>query len=757
MMSEQDLTKPMISPDAKDMPKKTINRRGFLKVIAGVTAATGLAPIAKNSIVEPYVKPPAEELPGQAAWYASTCGQCPAGCGIVVRTINGRAKKIEGNPLHPLNRGKLCARGQAGLQVLYNPDRLRNAVRQSAGRGSRRFDPLYWDEAIDLLSDKIQTLSTPKRLGFLSGLMPSHLYRLVTLLQEALGADPPVVFDLHSVLDGRSAVQRCSQALFGTSELPVYDIAQADVVFSFGANFLETWMSPVAQSVAYGDMRQGLRGNRGLLVQFEPRLSATAASADEWIPLRPGAEGFAALAIGRIIVEERLGHVGSHSPHAVYYQDVDVREMAAASNIPAETLRRLAVAFADADRAVAIPGGYLAGQLNGFSSMLAVQVLNLVIAQVGREGGVFLSDPGPTAALSQASSASTFDELTDLVERMRDGEIDLLLVHGTNPIYELPKAIGFDEAIRNVPFIVSFSPFVDETAVWADLILPDHTYLESWGYQVPSPGADRPAVSGQQPVVRPLYDTRSTAQVLLNLAARLGGGAAEALPWPDVATFLQETVSELYGSSLGVYDARTLSGFWALWRQYGGWWSEKTIQREPELAEVAHKPLPVLEASFEGDPDEYPYHLYPYPSVSIADGRGANQPWLQETPDPMTTVQWGMWVELNPQTASELGVTDDDIVQVESAYGMLEAPVVLYPGIRPDVVAIPVGQGHQDYGRFAQAVTGSNPVTLLAPITDPETGSLAWGATRVRLRPTERKRTLARLESLDGRGRESLD
>ena len=736
---------------------KTLTRREFLKITAGAAIATGLAPAVRSIVIEPFVHPPEEELPGRATWYASTCRQCPAGCGIIVRTIDGRAKKIEGNPLHPLNRGKLCARGQAGLQVLYNPDRLRNAVRQSGGRGSRQFEPLYWPEAMDLLSDKITTLSSPERLAFLGGLMPSHTYRLTTLLLEALGTDPPVIYDLQSALEGRSAASQLSQAFFGTPDLPVYDLSQSDVVFSFGANLLETWMSPVAQNAAYGTMRQGLMGSRGLFVQFEPRLSATAASADEWIPVQPGAEGFAALAIGRIIVEERLGHVGSHQSQAVLYQNVDVREMAAASGLPVETLRRLARAFADADRAVAIPGGYLAGQRNGFSSMLAVQALNLVVAQIGREGGVFLSNPGPTAALRQNPTVNTFNEVMDLIARMKGGEIDLLLVHGANPMYELPAAAGFAEAITRVPFVVSFSPFVDETAVWADLILPDHTYLESWGYQVPSPGADRPLVSSQQPVVRPLYDTLATAEVLLGLAARLGGKPAEALLWHDEESFMEEIVSELHGSSLGAYDARTQSGFWALWRQYGGWWSERMIQREPELTEVVQKPLPVSDPQFEGDLDDYPFYLYPYSSIVLTDGRGANLPWLQETPDPMTTAQWGMWVELNPKTASSLGVSDDDIVQVESPHGMLEAPVVIYPGIRPDVIAIPVGQGHQDYGRFSQAVSGSNPVALVAPVTDPHTGALAWGATRVRLKPTGRKHIIARLESLDGNGRESLD
>lgn len=741
----------------KETMPKTLTRREFLKIAVGATAATGLAPALRRIVIEPFVQPPEEALPGRATWYASTCRQCPAGCGIIVRTINGRAKKIEGNPLHPLNRGKLCARGQAGLQVLYNPDRLKNAVRQSGGRDSRQFEPLYWPEALDLLRDKIAALSSVERLAFLGGLMPSHVYRLVVRLLEALGAAPPVIYDLQSALEGRSAASRLSQAFFGASDLPVYDLSQSDVVLSFGANLLETWMSPVAQSAAYGAMRQGRMGSRGLFVQFEPRLSATAASADEWIPVRPGAEGFVALAIGRIIVEERLGHVGDHRSQAMLYQNVDVREMSAASDVSHETLRRLAIAFADADRAVAIPGGYLAGQRNGFSSMQAVQALNLVVAQVGKEGGVFLSNPGPTAALRQNPPASTFDEVMDLTGRMKAGEIDLLLVHGANPIYELPAAAGFAEAIARVPFVVSFSSFVDETAVWADLILPDHTYLESWGYQVPSPGADRPVVSSQQPVVRPLYDTLSTADVLLGLAARLGGKAAEALPWKDEASFLEETVGELYGSSLGAYDARTPSGFWALWRQYGGWWSEKEIRREPELTGVMQNPLPVSGPQFEGDPEDYPFHLYPFSSILLTDGRGANLPWLQEAPDPMTTVQWGMWVELNPKTALSLGVSDNDVVVVESPYGMLEAPVVIYPGIRPDVIAIPVGQGHQDYGRFAQVVGGSNPLALVAPVTDPGTGALAWGATRVRLKQTGRKKLLARLESLDGKGRESID
>src|SRR3972149_3443778 len=186
---------------------KRLSRRDFLKIAAGATAATGSAPAVRRIVLEPFARsgPLEDVLPGQAVWYASTCRQCAAGCGIVVRVINGRAKKIEGNPLHPLNRGKLCARGQAGLQVLYNPDRLKNAVRQTGGRGSRQFEPLAWDDALETLAQKVSSLSNPDRLAFFGGLMPDHLYRLTARLLEALGAPPPVIFCLPPAPGGRGA------------------------------------------------------------------------------------------------------------------------------------------------------------------------------------------------------------------------------------------------------------------------------------------------------------------------------------------------------------------------------------------------------------------------------------------------------------------------------------------------------------------------------------------------------------------------
>jgi anaerobic selenocysteine-containing dehydrogenase len=736
-----------------------LSRREFLKLATLSAASTVGACVPLNSrtkdILEPHVLAPEDILPGDTTYYASTCRQCPAGCGIIVGTINGRAKKIEGNPAYPINRGKLCARGQAGLQDLYHPDRLRNAVKQSGGRGSRKFEALHWEDAIALLIQKLAGID-PARVSFLGGKMPDHLYFLSSRWLEAMGAPPLVRFNLQSTFDGRITASKAAQSLFGSRQLPIYDIANAEVIFSFGANFLDTWQSPVAYSQQFGEFRQEQAGGRGFFVQFEPRLSSTAASADEWVPLRPGTDGLVALALGRIIVENGLGHVGTFSQEeADQFRDVNVRELAEASQVHVEKLEQLALILASADRPLVIPGGYPAGQKNGFASYKAIQGLNLILRRIGQRGGVYLSQPSPIDTLPGAPAMDSFMEIMALIERMNSGEVEVLLIHGANPVYELPSAAGFVEAVNRVPFVVSFSSIVDETAVQSDLILPDHSYLETWGYQVASPGGDRPSVSSQQPVVQPLYDTRSTGNLILALAEEQGGEVAEALPWANELLFLEDASGGLFLSSLSPYNVKTAGDFWSAWRQFGGWWTRRELYQEPDVTGFFDQPLKAIETSFEGASEEYPYHLYPYSGVALGDGSCAHLPWLQELPDPMTTACWQTWVEINPQTAHSIGVKDNEIVKVVSPHGEITAVVVVYPGIRPDVIAVPIGQGHTDSGRYA-ANRGANPMQLLAAVSDEDSGELAWGATRVRVEPTGESYELARLESLEGEGRETI-
>ena len=701
-----------------------LTRRKFIHAgsVAAVSVLSGCTfNLQRIEYLESYVDPPEHGLPGEDLWYATACRQCQAGCGMIVRVSNGRARKVEGNPQHPVNQGKLCARGQAVLQELYDPDRLTNAVKQTGGRGSLVFEPALWDNALYELGDAVRSAvqRDPRRVAFLVGNPSTHLATILQRFTESIGAPAPIYYSLGDELDGLAVLSQTSDQLYGAALPPIYDIGQADVVYSFGANLLETWLSPVSQSRRYARMRQQGLGKRGYLVQFESRLSSTGASADEWIPVKPGTEGLVALAVGKLL-SQRSG-VGEE-----IYGGISVAEMAEASGVGTGRLERLAGLLTRFDRPVAVAGNGLAGQRNASMAMRAVQGLNIALGRLGRPGGVYL----PSIPL-EVPKPSTYSEVVRLIERMAGGEVDILMIHGSNPVYELPPASGFVEALDNVKLVVCFNSAVDETVATSDLILPDHTNLEGWGHHV-ALGGDRPAVTSQQPVVRPLYDTRSTVDVLLALARRPGIG--QPLPWDNEVEFLQETVERL-GQS------------WTEWRRLGGWWADEGMLVAPEAGDVG--PLTPRLPVFEGTADTYGYHLHIYPSIALGDGRGANKPWLQETPDPMTTVAWQTWVEINPETARKLQLDDEDVVRVVSPAGEIEATVYKYLGIPRDVVAIAVGRGHENYGRFAKEM-GSNPIKLLAAVADSETGALVWGATRVRIEKTGRRKKLARLESPEG-------
>lgn len=723
-----------------------ISRRDFLKIGAAGAAMTVLAGCQSPRrwvVLEPFVRPPEEQLAGVATWYASTCRQCPAGCGVLARVMNGRAVKLEGNPEHPLNQGKLCARGQAGLQVLYNPDRLAGPVKQ-AERGSRQFLPLAWPAGLNTLFEQVRAAGS--QVAIWTGSTTSgHLYDLFRRFAAAIGAPAPLVFDLYTSFHGYQLLQTASQDLLNQAALPAYDLGRADVIFSFGANFLGTWLSSTRYGLEYGRFRSQPLGKRGYLVQFEPRMSMTGAKADRWLPLRPGSEGLVAQALARLIADQELGPAERVARARAVAGQVDVNAVAIASDISPRDLTELARLFATTERAVAIPGGALTGQdaERAAEAVAAVQALNLISGTIGQPGGLSLPPETPHPALARPG-ASSWAEMEGLIERMRAGQVQVLLVHGANPAYDLPPQVGFSEAIKNVPFVVSFNSLVDETGASADLILPDHTYLEGWGYEVVSPGFDRPVVSSQQPVVAPVFYTRATGDVLLTIASGIPA-AAQALPWADEVAFLKEIIGRLPAGAAGGSGTDVL---WARFLQHGGWWPAQA-PRPASLPATSSTTIQVSPPNFQGDEQTYPYFLHLYLSDLLSDGRGANQPWLQGSPDPMTTISWQTWVELNPLTAQKLGVQEGDVVKITSPHGELEAPVYLYPAIRPDTVALPLGQGHTDYGRYARD-RGANALRLLGAPADSTGSNLSWAALRVNLTPTGRKMAVAAFEDRVG-------
>jgi anaerobic selenocysteine-containing dehydrogenase len=515
------------------------------------------------------------------------------------------------------------------------------------------------------------------------------------------------------MFESRATLSKAAENLFGQSGLPLFDVGGAQMVFSFGANFLETWLSPVSYTRGFAGLRGALTKKRGTFVQFESRMSSTAAKADEWIPLRPGSEAMA-------------------------FSDVDPVNVASKSDVTLETLKHLAEIFANSTGALAIPGGAALGQSNGLAVAEAVLALNAISDNFGKPGGVFFSALAPNQTEYQRPSSAK--EMQDFVKKMTDGKFKVLFVHGVNPIFELPASLDFKKALKNVEQVISFATFPDETALESDFVFPDHHGLESWGYQRVATGTAQSVLSGAQPVVSPFYDTKATADILIASAQLAGGKFAEALPFKDEVEFLHSKITPLMNETDGFFSAPDINTFAAFFQQYGGWWKTIDGRTVPNTADVLNSSLSGAESEFVGNGK---FFFVPFVSPTLAEA-GANKPWLQELPDPTTTVMWNTWVEINPATADELGIEDDDIVKITSEAGSLEVPVYRYPAIRPDTIAIPFGQGHTAYGRYAEK-RGVNPTKLIGQNFN-EAGDLAFAGMKVKIEKTGRKQPLSRLE-----------
>src|SRR5882672_4872292 len=383
-----------------------MDRRDFIKLtaITGTSATLASCGNPEHQLIR-FI-PDDDLVPGVAEWKPSVCPLCSAGCGLSVRVMeadaevvrNGErglvkiaaAKKLEGQPDHPINQGGLCPRGQAAIQITYDPDRLTQPMTRSGARGSGEWKPIQWDEAIaELASQLDQVAGEPAALAFLARPRRSRRLELATAFVRGFGAPAPIAFDLF----GDEVLRRANAISFGREQLPTYDLARARYVIGFGADFLGTWNSPVAQSAGYGAMRQGHPQQRGTFVQVEARMSPTGANADEWVPIKPGTEGVLALGLAHVIIANKLRPNASARAGAAIdgwsgglssYSPAEVEKI---TGVAAKRVERLAREIAEHGPAVAITGGPPLAQTNGLFTALAVNALNELLGAVGQPGG----------------------------------------------------------------------------------------------------------------------------------------------------------------------------------------------------------------------------------------------------------------------------------------------------------------------------------------------------------------------------------
>jgi molybdopterin-containing oxidoreductase family iron-sulfur binding subunit len=680
-----------------------MNRRTFLKIVGmgSISLAAGCTPDPyggprPDKTLYSLVHAPDDMVTGAASWYASTCRECPAGCGILAKNREGRVIKIEGNPLHPINQGKLCMRGQAALQGLYNPDRLSTPML----RGKDSWQSLTYSEAQALLQAKFLEASRKgaNRVRMVTEVVGETLFDLFAESMALLNAPPPLIFEPFAYESLRAA----NKTVFGVDGLPSYEVDAADVLVSFGADFLETWLSPVEYARRFKAMHAIKDNRKGLFLYVGPYQSLTCANADHWMACYPGSE--AVLALGLVKEALQLGRP-TGLPRALRYELENVASRYTKETVVKEAgvslgdYEKMVKALIRAERPLILGTGAGASGPNALQTDIAVNYLNLIL------------DPDldriDFEQRHRVEIAAARAGVLEFFNAQQKDPADVLLLNNVNPLYVMPNEDSVRAVLENeASFVVSFSNFMDESSQKADLVFPVRLPIESWDEY----GGKQGMISTQQPAMGRFTDAPQVGDVLLNTAF----GRDK----PD-GNYKAYLVSKMIAKN----QVKDEMG-WLQLLQRGG--AHKTASAKRSGSTQAADPpdgsiLRTLGAVSESNKEGLTFIVVP--SLRFFDGRGANRPWLCEVPDPITRVAWQTPVLIHPETLRATGLQQGERVLIAHAGEQLEATVYEAPGIKPGVVAMGGGQGHTAYGRYAEK-QGVNPYQLLPVAVDPGTGAV---------------------------------
>jgi len=791
---------------------QNLSRRGLLRALTAVGAGA-VAGCRRYVGPEPVSPVPAGWDRGEERWVATTCGQCPAGCGIRVRVYEGHAVKIEGNSEHPVNGGGLGPKGQSGLQMLYHPDRIQSPLRRDGPRGSGRWTAISWEQAIDQLATGLKDLRAsgePQSLVVVDGEPRGVVLRMWDRFLHAYGS--PNHVNHASTRDGGSIL--AMSYMQGVAEAPGYDWRSTEYLLGFGVSLFESWCQTIHMARASGSMRRGRAGKRVKFVHISPDFSLTAAKADEWVPIEPGTYGALALGLAHVLIRDGLHDAAFVREHTFGFDDwrdndgrtsrgfrslvmadYSPEKVQGITGVPAETIERLAREMSANRPAVALGDGTATGATNGLGTAMAIHALNGLVGNIERPGGVLTQRPvlsswSPVDADAVARTGleagrvdgggtracplgdGCIQHVPDAILSGRPYPVKALILYRSNPVFSKPEGSKWIEAIKKVPLVVSCSPLPDESTFWADLVLPDHTYLERWEVVEPAPSSGRPVIGFRQPVVRSHYDTLATGDVVIRLARALGSPVADAFPWKDYREAVTDRLQAAVSSMPAGPGKPDLAALMTDMPKKGGWWADEyaferwqdafqTPSRKFEfysqtmaarLAALFPNPeslerhlasrgvvtrgddlfLPHWEPPrFSGEPREYPFLLMPHRGINYADGGVRHLSWLRELPSAGLGA-WQETVEVHPDDARILAVQDGEPVWVESPAGKRRLRVRVHAGTRRGTVGLPLGHGPWPPKPEDAGTAGGH--GLLTALSDPLAGVLAIQGTRVRLR-----------------------
>ena len=667
-----------------------ISRKQFLGLLAASAAfaAAGCTNYRDKGEIVPYTKKPEEVTPGVANYYASTCTGCSQACGTLIKTREGRPVKVDGNPDHPINRGKLCAKGQASILSLYDPARLRSP---RYGAASTKSGDVSWSDAD---ADIVQHLTDCRRDGkpILLFTPPVQSPTLRKLLSEFAATFPGTQIIAYSLLNDE-ARRRAWEACYGRTPLPALLWEKAKVIVVLEADFLGTDGFSVEQHRLFAsgrDIMQSSDFNRFYAV--ESGFSPTGANADYRLRLHPSAQAaFVLSLLNEIVLKRKAAPVPQSLQAAIGAHGLAAfcTRYAVSPKVVTHLVDDL---IANRKKAIVYAGPALPEEAH-----LAVHVLNDILGNTALYGDPWGENRGETwgesGAAAEAGRLASSSDVDHAVGAMKSGAVGVVLHCGVNPVYDLPRAFGYAEALKHVPLSVDLAEAESETGQLCTYMLPVNNALESWGDHQVRAGV----YSLQQPVIAPLFDTRQRE--------------AELLHWMAGRTAFAETLYHAYMKShweTGVFPSLHLAV------PFGTFWNASLHDGVVLTSAPGGQSPPVAQGAISGltaGKAQNGMTLMWTEGFFTGDGRFANNGWLQELPHPISKVVWDNYASISPATAASLGVKMHDLLSVETSWGKQTLPVFVQAGMADNVVAVSAG-----YGRWNAGPVGSGVGTDLLPL-----------------------------------------
>ncbi|QTA78533.1 Menaquinone reductase, molybdopterin-binding-like subunit [Desulfonema limicola] len=742
-----------------------IDRRSFLSLGVGAGAGIALSPLpwklTDDSSIWTQMWPWTPVPRDGAVNYVNTASTiCSGGCGLSVRKIDDRAVKVEGLKGYPGSNGNACIHCMAGIQMLYSPNAVKSPMKRTGKRGEGKWQPISWDEAISETAKKLGELRESGKASTLACILNSDYGTIPALFKQFLNAfGSPNFMRTPSYQD---AYEMTLALMHQTDSMAVFDAENADFVLSFGSGIIDGWGSSVRMFKANSSWKE----KNVKLVQIEPRLSNTAAKSDQWLPVNPGTELILALGIAHVIITESLYNKDFVEKYAEGFEDWTDNEgnkqkgfknfvlegyspsyAARVTGIEANTIVKLAKDFAGASAPLALCGrgqGTTPGSIHEF---MAVHALNALVGNINKKGGIWAMPKPDYIKWEQAKLDDTAREglkvpradgagtekfphakylltrLPEVINSAKESPIQALFVSGANPAYTLPDTKAVAKAFASIPFIVSFTSHMDETAEMADIILPNHGHFERYEDIPAPPGYNKPVVGLARPVISPQHNTRHVGDTLIAIAGKLGGTIAESFPWKSYEECLEKTMGENW-TSIQESGVITNPDYEA-----PGWDTAfETSSKKFAFIPGNHNPgnnslqIPVIEGN-----DNYRLTLIPYDSMRLAAGPVGNTPFVTKTVSEKVLKGNDICIEINPKTAEKYGLKQGQYAILTTPKGKAKVKTELSPGIMPDIIAMPRGLGHTGIDEYL-AGKGININELIGPVEDPASGlDAAWG------------------------------